>query len=161
VWVFVNGKLAVDIGGVHPPKSGTVTIAAASAATYGLSDGKVYALSLFHAERKTEGSSFRLTLDGFNTARSYCTPICGDAIVSLGEQCDDGINDGGYGECSAGCVIGAYCGGDGIEQPGEDCDDGKPPRRRRRRLRLCLPQRGRKVNDGCVPPGPKPGSAAK
>jgi fibro-slime domain-containing protein len=123
VWVFVNGKLAVDIGGVHPPKSGSVTIAAASAGTYGLSDGKVYALSIFHAERKTDGSSFRLTLDGFNTARSYCTPICGDGIVSLGEQCDDGVNDGGYGECAPGCVIGAYC-GDGIEQPGEDCDDG-------------------------------------
>lgn len=123
VWVFVNGKLAVDIGGVHPPKSGSITIAAGNAATYGLADGKVYAISIFHAERKQEGSSFRLTLDGFNTARSFCTPICGDGIVSLGEQCDDAINDGGYGECAAGCVIGAYC-GDGIEQPGEDCDDG-------------------------------------
>jgi fibro-slime domain-containing protein len=91
VWVFVNGKLAVDIGGVHPPQSGSVTIAAANAASYGLADGKVYAISIFHAERKAEGSSFRLTLDGFNTARSFCT--------------------------------GAYC-GDGIEQPGEDCDDG-------------------------------------
>jgi hypothetical protein len=27
--------------------------------------GKVDAISIFHAERKTEGSSFRLTLDGF------------------------------------------------------------------------------------------------
>jgi fibro-slime domain-containing protein len=123
VWVFVNAKLAVDIGGLHPPKSGNVTVDATAAAAYGLTDGKVYAISIFHAERKTEGSSFRLTLDGFNTARSECTPICGDGIVSLGEQCDDGINDGGYGECAAGCVIGAYC-GDGIEQEGEDCDDG-------------------------------------
>jgi fibro-slime domain-containing protein len=123
VWVFVNGKLAVDIGGVHPPKSGSVTLDPTAAASYGLADGKVYAISIFHAERKTEGSSFRLTLDGFNTARSDCTPICGDGIVSLGEQCDDGVNDGGYGECAEGCVIGAYC-GDGIKQEGEYCDDG-------------------------------------
>jgi fibro-slime domain-containing protein len=123
VWVFINGKLAVDIGGVHPPKSGSVTLDAATSKTFGLADGKVYAISIFHAERKTDGSSFRLTLDGFNTARSDCTPICGDGIVSLGEQCDDGINDGGYGECDKGCVIGAYC-GDGIQQAGEDCDDG-------------------------------------
>jgi fibro-slime domain-containing protein len=123
VWVFVNGKLAVDIGGLHPPKSGSVTVDDAAAANYGLSDGNVYAISIFHAERKTEGSSFRLTLDGFNTARSDCSPICGDGVVSLGEQCDDRINDGGYGECAEGCVIGPYC-GDGIEQDGEDCDDG-------------------------------------
>jgi fibro-slime domain-containing protein len=123
VWVFVNGTLAVDIGGLHPPKNGSVTIDDASAASFGLEDTKVYAISIFHAERKVEGSSFRLTLDGFNTARSDCAPICGDGIVSLGEQCDDGVNDGGYGECAEGCIIGAYC-GDGIVQDGEDCDDG-------------------------------------
>ena len=72
---------------------------------------------------KQKGSSFKLTLAGFNTAASDCTPICGDGIVAAGEQCDDGVNDGGYGECGPGCVLGAYC-GDGIVQPGEDCDDG-------------------------------------
>ena len=38
-WVFVNGKLAVDIGGVHPPKSGSVTLDAAAASSFGLADG--------------------------------------------------------------------------------------------------------------------------
>ncbi len=123
VWVFINGKLAVDIGGIHPPQSGSVTVGKANAATFGLMDGVVYAISIFHAERKLDGSSFKLTLGGFNTARSLCTPVCGDGVVSLGEQCDDGVNDGGYGECDEGCVIGAYC-GDGVEQEGEDCDDG-------------------------------------
>jgi len=123
VWVFVNDKLAVDLGGVHQPVDGGVTISAATAATYGLTDGHVYKLSIFHAERKKESSSFRLTLAGFDTAKSECTPICGDGIVSLGEQCDDGVNDGGYGECATGCVIGPYC-GDGITQDTEECDDG-------------------------------------
>jgi len=123
VWVFVNDKLAVDLGGVHQPVDGGVTISAATAGTYGLTDGHVYKLNIFHAERKKESSSFRLTLAGFDTARSECTPICGDGIVSLGEQCDDGVNDGGYGECAAGCLIGPYC-GDGITQATEECDDG-------------------------------------
>jgi cysteine-rich repeat protein len=78
---------------------------------------------VFQAERKAEGSSFKLTLDGFNTARSLCTPLCGDGVVTAGEECDDGTNDGGYGECDPGCVLGPSC-GDGIVQPPEDCDDG-------------------------------------
>jgi fibro-slime domain-containing protein len=123
VWVFVNGKLAVDLGGAHVPEMGAVTIDAASAATYALTAGNVYQIRVFHAERKPEGSSFKLTLSGFNTARSDCTPICGDGIVTLGEECDDGKNDGGYEECDAGCVLGARC-GDGMVQAGEDCDDG-------------------------------------
>ena len=43
----------------------------------------------------------------------------------MGEQCDDGVNDGGYGECAAGCKLGPRC-GDGKLQAGtgEECDDG-------------------------------------
>jgi cysteine-rich repeat protein len=40
------------------------------------------------------------------------------------EQCDDGANDGGYGECSAGCVLGPYCGDGKISIGFEECDDG-------------------------------------
>lgn len=123
VWVFLNGKRAVDLGGLHEPEDGSVTVDASSRATYGLEDGKVYRISVFHAERKVTGSSFKLTLSGFSTGRSDCTAICGDQVVSLGEECDDGVNDGGYGECDPGCVLGPYC-GDGITQAEESCDDG-------------------------------------
>jgi fibro-slime domain-containing protein len=126
VWVFINGTLAVDLGGLHIPADGNVTVSKETASKYGLENGKVYKISVFHAERKTTCSSFQLTLQGFNTVPSLCTPRCGDGIVSAGEECDDGKNTGtGYGECGPGCVntkLG-YC-GDNVVQAGEDCDDG-------------------------------------
>ena len=73
VWVFVNDTLAVDLGGLHTPLNGSVTVDSAAASTYGLTDGGVYRISVFHAERKRSGSSFRLTLSGFYTAPSLCT----------------------------------------------------------------------------------------
>jgi len=123
VWVFINGHLAVDLGGIHVPMDGSVTINAASAGRFGLTAGNVYKIVVFQAERKRDGSSFRLTLSGFEAAPSDCSAVCGDGILSFGEECDDGVNDGGYGECDKGCKLGAYC-GDGIVQEPEQCDNG-------------------------------------
>ncbi len=132
VWVFVNGKLAVDLGGLHPPSSGSVTLNPATATNLGLVVGNVYKISLFHAERHTSGSNFNLTLGGFVTAKSVCSSICGDKIVTRAESCDLGkdgqgqsLNVGGYGGCNADCTLPPHC-GDGVVQAvdGEDCDDG-------------------------------------
>lgn len=120
VWVFVNGRLAVDLGGVHIPENGSVTIDKNN--SFGMTAGNVYKINVFHAERKVEGSSFKLTLGGFNTARSECRPECGDGIVGLGEQCDDGKNDGGYGQCGKNCMWEAYCGDGIVQEEFEHCD---------------------------------------
>ncbi|HVW25340.1 MAG TPA: DUF4215 domain-containing protein [Polyangiaceae bacterium] len=127
VWVFVNGKLAVDLGGWHVPEDGQITIDANTAAMFGLADQSVYQIAIFQAERKTHGSSFRLTLAGFDMAPSDCESSCGDGVVAGGEQCDDGSaqNTGAYGHCRPDCTLGPRC-GDGIKQsPPEACDDGK------------------------------------
>ena len=73
VWVFVNKKLAVDLGGIHTPVQGSVTLNESTAPTYGLSAGKVYEIAVFHAERQTTSSTLKITLVGFNTAPSVCT----------------------------------------------------------------------------------------
>lgn len=125
VWVFVNHKRVVDIGGLHPPQSGSVTLDAPTAQQLGLEAGKIYETVLFHAERHTDGSNFNLTLTGFESAKSVCKSTCGDGIVVGDEVCDDGVNDGSYGSCLPGCDgWGPYCGDGQAQAPQEVCDDG-------------------------------------
>ena len=66
VFVFVNRKLALDLGGVHGAESQTINFDA-SAATLGLVQGGIYHLDVFHAERHTSESHFRMstTIDCF------------------------------------------------------------------------------------------------
>lgn len=59
VWIFVNRKLAIDLGGLHPPKSQTLKLDAA-AESLGLTPGTEYPLDLFHAERHSASSNFRV-----------------------------------------------------------------------------------------------------
>jgi len=55
VWVFINGQLAVDLGGVHKAASGSVALDSLN-----LTPGATYALDMFFAERHTDSSQFRL-----------------------------------------------------------------------------------------------------
>jgi fibro-slime domain-containing protein len=90
-WVFVNKKLAIDVGGIHTPVAGslivntdgtaiatvsptTVTPGTTSTANpnLGLEDGKLYEVAVFQAERQTSASSYTLGFDGFSSAPSIC-----------------------------------------------------------------------------------------
>jgi fibro-slime domain-containing protein len=59
VWVFVNKRLALDLGGVHQAESGTIDFAA-KASELGITVGNKYALDIFQAERHTSESNFRV-----------------------------------------------------------------------------------------------------
>ena len=191
LFIFINGVLVLDLGGVHQQLPGKVTVMGnpgdatyseggcldtagnitgvttgstactvtnngvtspsavtpddfkTGTVTLGLVTGKIYEIAIFGADRHPPESNYQLTLQGFTTKKSACTPFCGDGIVTNGEQCDcgndsftgtrpDGCpgpnNDSTYGGCKTDCTYGPFC-GDKIVQTdnggSEECDLGK------------------------------------
>ncbi len=127
VWVFLNGRLAVDLGGIHEAEPGTITLDNATATRFGLTKGRVYEIVLFQAERKQTRSSYKLTIGQFNRTHTDCRDRCGDGVVNGSEQCDAGKDnaDGAYGGCTTECTLGPYCGDAEVDASfGEECDDG-------------------------------------
>ncbi len=55
VWVYINGKKVIDIGGVHSKTDTSVTLD-----SLGLVPGKTYDLNFFFAERHTTQSNFKI-----------------------------------------------------------------------------------------------------
>ena len=94
IWLFINKKLALDMGGIHTPVSGDVTLASGTGVVTAtvsttnvtpaptpitthpdlgeLQNGNVYEIAVFQAERQTKASSYKISLFGFNNARSVC-----------------------------------------------------------------------------------------
>jgi cysteine-rich repeat protein len=174
LFIFINGKLVLDLGGVHQQLPGKVTVSgnpgdaavieggcldsagnitgvtsgstvcsATNASptppsakspddfrnrtvSLGLVNGKTYEIAIFGADRHPPESNFQLTLNGYTTKRSICTPRCGDGLVSASEECDNGSqnDDTAYGGCTQSCKLGPFC-GDGNKNGPEACDLGK------------------------------------
>jgi fibro-slime domain-containing protein len=62
LWVFVNGRLAIDLGGLHPEQTESIDLDQ-RATELGIEPGNSYSLDLFHAERRTLASHFRVETD--------------------------------------------------------------------------------------------------
>ncbi|HTQ06444.1 MAG TPA: fibro-slime domain-containing protein [Polyangiaceae bacterium] len=98
IWVFINGHLAIDLGGWHVPLDGSATLQGGSlsvmaaldvddvgtalhvatseisADSLGLVDGNAYAVTIFNAERQVEGSSFKFAVSGVDASAGTCAP---------------------------------------------------------------------------------------
>jgi fibro-slime domain-containing protein len=146
VWVFVNGRLTVDLGGIHSEIQGSIELGgvgepselcvqnvptnpAITCTTIAANDlpisPNVNEIVVFQAERHVTLSNYTLTLRGFNAPVTSCESVCGDEIVTPDETCDEGDANGtGYERCTDQCVPGPRC-GDGVVDAGEeDCDNG-------------------------------------
>lgn len=135
LWVFVNGRRVIDLGGVHGVETETADFDALAGAI-GLQRGQTYPLDLFFAERHTSESHFTLS----TTVR----------FEDAGDPNDPG--GGGAGGGGAGGAGGAGAGG-GAGEPGggprEDpclgdptcvipCSDGECPYERVCRDERCV-----------------------
>jgi fibro-slime domain-containing protein len=59
LWMFIDKKLALDLGGIHAAVEGTVDLDV-FAASNGLVRGELYSMDIFHAERHIGESNFRI-----------------------------------------------------------------------------------------------------
>ena len=96
MWVFINRKLAADLGGIHIAVVGSIVIdangnstttvtptypsspaptATTQATALGLQDGNLYEIAVFQAERQSDSSSLQVTFPAFNTGPSECHPM--------------------------------------------------------------------------------------
>lgn len=65
LWMFVNGQLAIDLGGLHSALEASVEMD-----SLGLDVGQTYPMDIFHAERHTTASNFRIV----TTIECFVTP---------------------------------------------------------------------------------------
>ena len=66
LWLFINGRLAIDLGGLHPALPASVNLDQMATAL-GIQPGNMYSMDIFHAERHTTASNFHVetTIDCF------------------------------------------------------------------------------------------------
>lgn len=92
VWVFINNKLVVDLGGVHIPKSANVRLD-----TLNLTPGQTYKWDLFYCDREACGSSLRIKTSIFFKQQK--------ALEALPDPANPGTfkivkREGGKGSCA-------------------------------------------------------------
>jgi len=139
VWVYINGILAIDLGGVHSAASSSVDLDA-SASQLGLTVGGDYTLDIFQAERHTTGSTLRIDTSILlkanpiqpPTVDQYCAQTDpNDYSYGQGYYCYNNNGVDGFAQCYSsgasfqpcasgthcGCAVGVECSNGGTQNP--------------------------------------------
>jgi fibro-slime domain-containing protein len=117
IWVYINKKLVIDLGGTHLAAPGKVDLGA-SAGTLGLEEGNLYPIDIFFCDRRTTMSNVRISTNMYvvqkstfynddkeqNKQKNYmCAAISGgaDCASKMGggssiDACGPALITGGY-----------------------------------------------------------------
>jgi len=139
VWVYINGLLAIDLGGVHSAATASVDLDS-SASYLGLTVGQDYSLDVFQAERHTTASTLRIDTSILlipnavqpSTVKQYCSQTDpNDYTFGQGFYCFNNNGVSGFAQCfefgsefqpcpagtNCGCAVGIECSDDGTQSP--------------------------------------------
>ncbi|KAF2078236.1 hypothetical protein CYY_000426 [Polysphondylium violaceum] len=90
VWVFIDNKLAVDLGGLHSREQASINL---KSSTLGLKVDKTYNFDFFYCERHTTASNMRIdtNLEVFCPYYDYCGVCSGDGSTccNAATTCND------------------------------------------------------------------------
>ena len=93
VWVYVNNRLAIDLGGLHDRKRDSLILDEMKD-ELGLVDGEIYSMDMFYAERNPVAANFmiRTSMD-LRTGRTYYKETTGTAATAMmsGKSLTEGI----------------------------------------------------------------------
>eukprot|EP00727_Mastigamoeba_balamuthi_P004541 m51a1_g14085 hypothetical protein (565) ;mRNA; f:13784-15972 len=97
VWMFINNRMVLDLGGAHPPMKHTIDVDA-SAAALGIAVGNTYPFDMFYCERHTYNSDFMTTtsIDLYNCEGGRVCGWCRATCEKRGYARDsdgDGVPD--------------------------------------------------------------------
>lgn len=118
VWVFINGNLAIDIGGVHGASSDSVSLDSVASAL-GITVGNDYDLVVFQAERHTVASTIRIDTS-ILLRPNFPNPSGPKAYCNLVDPADFTYGQGYY------CYNGGFvqCYGDPVGASYQNCPSG-------------------------------------